>query len=287
MTAIDILTSYPDDAEVFLNNIRPRKAAHIPEHPYERCQNLFFFNVAEHFAACLRSVTNGGLIYRSAEPYLGINSDSRLSEIFEAAHSVVLAVFLAPHNHQVTAEQLPIYLKVLIEVFPQNLSARQFRLAIKTLIRIASPPSLIFEEQPLLGLTILEMVRDRAHHAPEDYIRPRNERIFGSSESTLSEKAVMILTLIDSLPVMPIESLQEWLPLVAECLELLHDPKMREACVAHFWDVLSNGGMNVPKAELCVAWWNMFGGRAMLMSPDTAQPREYHMSGALQDTSKL
>ena len=48
--------------------------------------------------------------------YLGTGSDSKLLELFEAAHSVVLAIFSAPQNHSLLAKHLPMYLDSVFTV---------------------------------------------------------------------------------------------------------------------------------------------------------------------------
>lgn len=116
LVAVDILTQYPDLAENFLRTIKPIELGHIPDHPLERCLDLFFLNTAEHFALTLPPQTNEELVISAATPYLAAGGDNRLLEIFEAAHSVVLAVFSAPQNADVTAKHLPFYIDNLFTV---------------------------------------------------------------------------------------------------------------------------------------------------------------------------
>jgi hypothetical protein len=116
LVAIDILTQYPDLAENFLRTIKPIELGHIPDHPLERCLDLFFLNTAEHFALTLPPQTNEELVISAATPYLAAGGNNHLLEIFEAAHSVVLAVFSAPQNADVTAKHLPFYVDNLFTV---------------------------------------------------------------------------------------------------------------------------------------------------------------------------
>lgn len=116
LVAIDILTQYPDLAENFLRTIKPAELGQIPEHPLERCLDLFFLNTAEHFTLTLPPQSNEELIISAALPYLAAGGNNALLEIFEAAHSVVLAVFAAPQNADVAAKHLPFYVDTLFAV---------------------------------------------------------------------------------------------------------------------------------------------------------------------------
>ena len=93
LVAIDILAQYPELAENFLRTIKPIELGQIPPHPLERCQ------IAD-------------LVYNS----FTLGMEDHLLEIFEAAHSVVLAVFSAPQNADITAKHLPFYVDNLFAV---------------------------------------------------------------------------------------------------------------------------------------------------------------------------
>jgi hypothetical protein len=116
LVAIDLLTQYPDLAENFLRTIKPVELGQIPGHPLERCLDLFFLNTAEHFTLTLSPQSNEELIIPAASPYLAAGGNNHLLQIFEAAHSVVLAVFAAPQNAEVAAKHLPSYVDNLFTV---------------------------------------------------------------------------------------------------------------------------------------------------------------------------
>jgi hypothetical protein len=116
LAAIDILSQYPVLAENFLRSIKPSDIGQIPAHPVERCLDLFFLNVAEHFPLVLSSETNEELLLSAAFPYLAAGANSLLLEIFEAAHSLVLVVFAIPHNSELAAKHLPFYIENLFAV---------------------------------------------------------------------------------------------------------------------------------------------------------------------------
>ena len=295
-TALDILSQFPVQVEAFLQEIRPSSSGSIPRHPLDRCLDLYFLNTSEHFTTVLSPELNEKLLVGAATPYLGLGSDQRLLEIFESAHSVMLAVLSAPQNSDILAKHIHPYVDVLFRVFPQNLSARQFRMAVKTLIRISSPPSSISERQPLLPSTILELVRSRLETAspapmqqntipPAPSLSKESPTFF--EQPPLSEQSALVLTLIDVLPFLPVDQLEDWLPIVAESINTIKDAKQLHMCRQRFWDVLSNGEMDIDHATLCVAWWGTRGGRNMVLYGRDHQAEGPFMSGALGEASKL
>jgi len=291
LTAIDILSQYPVQAEGFLLDIRPPAQGMIPQHPLDRCHDLYFLNTAEHFTTILPHELNETLLIEAATPYLGLGSDQRLLELFEAAHSVMLAVLAAPQNSVILAKHLHPYLEVLLQVFPQNLSPRQFRMAIKTLIRITSPPSSISETQPFLPSTILELVRCRLDNASTD---PLHETAGSSSyngenitEPEFSEQSALVLALIDGLAYLPVDQLDNWLPIVGESLKVVQDTHQLHVCTQRFWQALSGGEMDVERAAVCATWWSTRGGRETVIDGLDHQQDGPFMSGGLQESSRL
>ena len=286
LTAIDTLSQYPIQAEAFLKEIRPAHSGEISQHPLDRCLDLYFLNTAEHFAIILTPQLNEDLLVQAATPYLGLASDRRLIEIFEAAHSAMLAVLASPQNATLLARHIHPYVQALFGVFPQNLSTRQFRMAVKTLVRITSPPAPIAQIQPLLPSTILELVRHRLSTAsPVPLPKPVELANVPGDDVAISEQSVLALTLIDALPFLPFDQLEEWLPLAAESLNFVSDPIQLYTCRDRFWEVLSNGEMDVARASLCLTWWSSRNGREMVMSAVPAN--ETMMSGALVESERL
>ena len=239
---------------------------------------------------------NEELLVGAATPYLGFGGDQELLEIFESAHSVMLAVLSAPKNSDFLVKHIHPYVDILFRVFPQNLSARQFRMAVKTLIRISSPPSTLYERQPLLASSILELVRSRLEMSSPASMQlnagaptpsPFPETPVISEQRPLSESAVLMLTLIDALPFLPIDQFEDWLPVVAESLHMIKDVDHLHTCRQRFWDVLSNGEMDVERASLGVAWWGTREGREMVLFSRGNQAQGPFMSGALEEASKF
>lgn len=163
-------------------------------------------------------------------------------------------------------------------------------MAIKTLVAITTPPSLISDIQPLLPSTILEVVHSRLQGASPEPLRQLVSPSVAAPElgqqPALSEQSAIVLTLIDALPYLPIFDLEDWLPIIARSLHLIQDEVMLQACKQRFWEVLSSGEMDVERAEVCVAWWSTGGGRKLVLFGKDQDIGPF-MSGALNEPSKL
>ena len=291
LTAIDILTQHPVQAKAFLHEIRSSSSSKISPHPLDRCHDLFFLNTIEHFAAVLPVELSEDVIIAAATPYLGVGGDSRLIEIFEAAHSAMLAVLAAPQNHDLLVKHLQSYLEVLFQVFPQNISSRQFRLAVRTLVDIMARHSAVSEAVHFPPSILLELVRQRLEMASPNLLHEatgtQNLRNASSDTSSLSEQSVLVLTLVETLAYLPIGQLQIWLPLVAESLVYVQNTDQRQMCTQRFWQLLSDGEMDTERAALCLTWWTTNGGREMVLgNPDLGQGGPF-MNGGLQEHSRI
>jgi hypothetical protein len=280
-TAIDVLTQYPQAAEQFLHKIGPADLGRMPQHPLDRNLDQFFMDTSEHFSLHISPACNQDLLLATATPYLAARGQTQLKDLYEAAHSVALAVFAAPQNTAVAISRTPFYLDSLLNSFPSTLSPRQFRLAVKSIMRVTAPPSPIADAQPILQSTILELLHERASHAATT---PLSQH--GGMQP--SERTSLVLAMIDSLSLLPVTTLEEWLPIISDLVHMSADPAQLSTCQTRFWEVLSSGEMDVERAALCVAWWNSRGGRESLLYNDIPdESDQYMMSGALPMDSKL
>lgn len=162
------------------------------------------------------------MLIGAATPYLGIGSDPRLGHIFEAAHSVMLAVFSTPGgSSDYFAKHIRPYIEVLFQAFPQTISPRQFRIAIKTLVRITpgNEPSVI-----------LDLVLARLKQNPAE------------------QSETLVLTLVDALAFLPMEQLEEWLPVI-------FTEARNHSLDGTFWQAITNREMGADRAALCLRWW--------------------------------
>ena len=164
-------------------------------------------------------------------------------------------------------------------------------MAIKTIIRITSPPSLVSQSQPLLPSIVLDLVLERVKSAsskPLSHVSHTTALTGNKSDQPmLSEQSVHTLAMIDALPFLPNDILEEWLPIVADTLKFVQDQTMLRTCRQRFWEILSNGEMDVTRAAQCVAWWGTRGGRETVLYGDHEKDEGPFMSGGLGETSKL
>lgn len=116
LTAIDVLSAYPARAAAFMQEISPVYLGQIPDNPLDRHLDLFFLNAAEYFALVLPAELNEKHLIAAASPYLAAGGNNHLLEIFEAAHSVMLAVLSAPQSANMAAAHLPSYVDSLFKV---------------------------------------------------------------------------------------------------------------------------------------------------------------------------
>lgn len=267
-TAMDILGAYPPDVEVFLRSVQPPHPGTVAEHPLDRNLDLFFLNTAEHFTLTLDTRFTAEVLVPVVTSYLAAGGKGPLLQVFEAAHSVTLAVFSAPQNAEATVANLPFYVDSLFRVFPRNLSARQFRLAFKTLLKLTSPPSSLAETQPMMPAVLLDLLHERAAHAETTPIPIHPGAPEGAIETPvpLSEQAVLTLTIIDGLTQIPLDLLDEWLPITADLIHEVQDWNMREHCKEHFWYVLvESGELDPERSRVCHAWWSTAGGKEWIL----------------------
>ena len=286
-TAIDILIQYPPATENLLQSIKPNVPNQISPHPHDRLLDLFFLNTAEHLTLTLSPSVNESLL-DTTFAYIRSMGDRRLSEIYEAAHSVTLAVFAAPQTCGIAPKHIPLYIETLLASFPSMLDARQFRLAIRSIVRLVSPSSVISRNMPMLQAVILDLLAQRSVAASEALL-PQDPNLPIESIQPLSEKAVLLLATIDSLPSLPLLLLEDWLPISADLLHKISDPLQKDICQKRFWEVISNGEMDVERAQLCVSWWGSRGGRELIQLGELPED-DFAMSGGLgfsQQDSKL
>lgn len=285
LTCIDILTRFPLHSRDFLKAIYPSHAGTIPIHPLQRNHDLFYLNTSEHFTLIMSPTTAETLIFTPASPYLNPNANMQLLEIFEAAHSAMLAVLAAPQSGPLTTKILPFYVESLFNSFPTNLSPRQFRFAFKALMQITTPPNPLSAAEPDLSETLMELLHHRAVHAPTSPLPP-SVAIKSDADAQiqpqipLSEQAVLLLTLLDALSNLPLHMLEEWLPLAADLLNAVADLGMRDYCRGRFWEAVESGEMDVERSAVCVAWWSTRGGREKVLFGDGEEKGPF-MSGGL------
>ncbi|KAK7969338.1 hypothetical protein PG996_002225 [Apiospora saccharicola] len=307
LTSLDIITRYPDTCVAFLQEAQPN-APGQPNSPaltpLDQALTLFYLNTAEHLTLSLPTPAAETLVLTLATAHLSATSSSPAAPqtsltlpLYEAAHASILSVLSCPQHASLTISVIPFYIDTLLASFPARISPRQFRLAFKTVVQIASPPFPIAASHPHLAETLLEMLHFRAasattHPLPAEpglAAATTADVMQGDQQQPLppvSEQTTLVLSLVDALPFLPLPIVEDWLTRTAEAMNAVADPALREVVRKRFWDVLVSGEMDVERAAIGVAWWGIGGGREMVLLAQATPSHnkrdgEVMMSGAL------
>ncbi|RCI14638.1 hypothetical protein L249_6410 [Ophiocordyceps polyrhachis-furcata BCC 54312] len=287
LTSIDVLSRYPDATHGFLQNLQQKSSAGLPSSHLERSLDLFYLNVAEHVPLVLSTESCETLIIQPAVSYLSHQGAMSpfMMDVFESAHSAILSVLSCPQLSSLTMEMAPFYLVKLFESFPRYISPRQFRVAFQTVMEIVSPPFPIAGLRPDLSETLLEMLRSmltKASNKPLDSSSWLGTAQSREPSARVSEESALVMTLVDSLPFLPLHLMEEWLTIAAQLLGGIADPVLKAPVRQRFLDILVNGDLDVERAAIGVAWWGTRGGREAVLNGDVGDPAM--MSGALGET---
>jgi hypothetical protein len=295
LTSIDTLVQFPEACSTFLQSIKRSDSGIRPAHPLDRTLDLCYLSIAEHLPLNLPADACDALIVQPAMAYLthAAPVSGRMVELFESAHSAILSVLSCPHNGDLIVKLAPFYSETLFTSFPTHISPRQFRLAFKTMIQILSPPFPISATQPNFAETLLEMVRFRITSANPVPLPPNPDAAAAGNQDDgpVSEQSTLVMTLIDSLPYLPLHMVEDWMTWTAESLNEIPDRATREVAKRRYVQILGSGEMDVDRAAIGVAWWGSKGGREMVLfgAPGgTSDQQQFMMSGAIvQEGSKL
>ncbi|KAK2070382.1 hypothetical protein P8C59_004880 [Phyllachora maydis] len=274
LTSIDTIARYPQACVAFLRETMSSNPSAIPTHPLARTLDLFYLNTAEHLPLEMPSEACDALIVQPATAYLSYTAaplSPRMVELFEAAHSAVLSVFSCPQNSSMAADLAPFYAESLFRSFPSHMSPRQFRLAFKSTMQVLSPPFPVSASHPDLAETLLEMVRLRFASAGTALLPPRPGAFAAAgglprpNEEPISEQSTLVLTLVDSLPYLPLVMVEEWMTMAALSIHDISDSMLRQVVQKRFWDILVSGELDVERSAIAVAWWGTRGGREAVL----------------------
>lgn len=289
LTSIDVLARSSEASITFLRDTSPPTTGSISTSALHRTLDLFYLNTAEHLPLNIPPEACEELIIQPATAYLSHSAThtTRMVELFEAAHSAVLSVLSCPQNGPIAVKMAPFYAETLLLSFPARISPRQFRLAFSTLMQILSPPFPVSATQPDLTETLLEMIHFRIPSAQQTILPASPDQGQRSPPAPMSEQSALVLTLIDSLPYLPLTIVEEWMNAAAASIHVIPSTELREVAKHRFWELLGSGEMDVERAAIGVAWWGTKGGRELvLFGPSHNKSRDpFLMSGALMDES--
>lgn len=281
LTSLDVLSRDPGACDGFLRETRAANLVSFPASFLQRTLDLFHLNVAEHLPLSLSTDSCQSLIIEPALAYLSHNGPLSPSgvELFESAHSAILSVLSCPQHSPLTVDITPFYIVKLFESFPDHISPRQFRVAFKTVMEIVSPPFPIAAIRPDLSETLLEMLRRNLPTASTALLGQNGGSQSHQADVPLSEESALVMTLVDSLPFLPLELVEEWLGITAQVINDISDPNFRGPVKKRLLDVLVNGELDVERSTIGVAWWGTKGGREAVLLGSTHEPSM--MSGAI------
>ncbi|KAH7328614.1 peroxisomal membrane protein Pex17 [Stachybotrys elegans] len=286
LTSIDVLSRGSAACDSFLQAAQTMVSDPAQANFMQRTLDLFYLNVAEHLPLAMSTEACDQLIIRPASAYLSLEGPmpADMMANFESAHSAVLSVLSCPQHSALTIRMAPFYIAKLFESFPSQISSRQFRVAFRTVMQIVSPPFPIAAMEPHLSETLLEMLRSQILGAGTSPL-PATPDVLPSSAAAedsgaaQSEQSALTLTLVESMPFLPLPLVEEWLTVAAQSLNEIADPALREPVKKRFQEHLVNGELDVDRAGIAVAWWGTKGGRELVLFG--ASPVHAMMSGAL------
>ncbi|GAA6027304.1 hypothetical protein JCM8097_002576 [Rhodosporidiobolus ruineniae] len=123
-------------AEALMRSLEPAKgtgAGERHDRAVERAEATFWMNTVEQVMGELRDEYVERRVLRGIRPYL---DDATYRDSFEAAHSIMLALFSS--IKPCSTEIAPWYTELLLRTYPALLSPTQFRLAYSTLVGAVS-----------------------------------------------------------------------------------------------------------------------------------------------------
>ncbi|KAL8388622.1 hypothetical protein RB595_009107 [Gaeumannomyces hyphopodioides] len=272
MGAIDLLARRPADAFWFLKGISPRATTEGLVHAsaLDKTLDLFYMGLAEHLPLQLSQDDCHVLVIRPAAAILDAPHRAGLLDValYETAHSAVLAVFACPQHSALTAGYALKYANTLAAAFPARISARQFQLGFKSVVKYMFPPHSVVDMGEQLASATLEMISGWAAGAGTTVLAGGED---GVAAAPMTEQGVLVLTLVDGLPFVPVADLEEWLVVVAQRLGEIKGSAVRAAVRERLMAVLANGELDVERAAVAAAWWGTHGGQRLVEGESRTQ----------------
>ncbi|AOW03400.1 peroxisomal membrane protein PEX17 [Yarrowia lipolytica] len=235
--------------------------------PIDRSRVLFALNYYEQLVTVCHDSCVETIIYPMARSFLYPTSDiQQLKPLVEAAHSVILAGLAVPTNAVVNAKLIPEYMGGVLPLFPGVFSWNQFVLAIQSIVNTVSPPSEVFKTNQKLFRLVLDSLMKKCRDTPVGIPVPHSVTVSQEQEDIPpTQRAVVMLALINSLPYVDIRSFELWLqetwnmieatPMLAENApnkELAHAE--HEFLVLEMWKMIS-GNIDQRLNDVAIRWW--------------------------------
>lgn len=235
--------------------------------PIDRSRVLFALNYYEQLVTVCHDSCVENIIYPMARSFLYPTSDAlELKPLVEAAHSVVLSGMAVPTNAVVNARLIPEYTAGVLPLFPRVFSWNQFVLAVQSIVNTVSPPSEVFKTNQKLFRLVLDALVKKCRESRVGI--PISRSVTSSSETEdvpPTERAVVMLALINSLPYVDIRSFELWLQETWNMIEatpmLAEKAPNRELALAEheflvleMWKMIS-GNIDERLNDVAIKWW--------------------------------
>ncbi|KAH7885077.1 hypothetical protein F5I97DRAFT_1928494 [Phlebopus sp. FC_14] len=275
--ALDVLAGNQVDSEQFLKGICEEIWSNMLDasHPVQRAKKAFALSVIEQLLPVVSASIIQTYVLPFCTPHL---NDATYRDMFESAHSVVLAIFSSrarkamerpdprtatPHTQNITftEKMVPFYTTCLIENSAEGkLNVAQLRLAFATLVKSATG-----------HLTLAWFCIDSLLTACKTLDVDRQHRLH--------------LALISCIPSLPLALLPRALSAVIEIIDATPEPEPRrsELVDALFHEILENVGD--AEKEYAVHWWN--DQRAKWSLKQVAAPGKRSGDGVAEDARRL
>ncbi|KAI6005352.1 hypothetical protein EDC04DRAFT_2882826 [Pisolithus marmoratus] len=246
--ALDILAGHKADSEHFVRQLCEEmwSNGYDLSHPTQKAKKAFVLSAIEQLIPVLTASTIETYVLPFCSPHL---DDAHHRDIFEAAHSVVLAIFshchtqvadsTPPHGSEravPTATMVPFYTRCLIENSAEDkLNTTQLCLAFAALVKSASASG-----DPALAWFCIESVSTACKESSPAFDGDRVHRLH--------------LALVSSVSSLPLALLSRALLVVDGIIEGTDGTKRDELLEALFQEIINNVGD--AEKEFAVCWWN-------------------------------
>ncbi|KAI6013559.1 hypothetical protein EDC04DRAFT_694037 [Pisolithus marmoratus] len=246
--ALDILAGHKADSEHLVQQLCEElwSNGYDLSHPTQKAKKAFVLSAIEQLIPVLTASTIETYVLPFCSPHL---DDAHHRDVFEAAHSVVLAIFSHCHTRVAdytpphgsaravpTATMVPFYARCLIENSAEDkLNTTQLCLAFAALVKSASASG-----DPALAWFCIESVLTACKESSPTFDGDRVHRLH--------------LALVSSMSSLPLSLLSRALLVVDGIIEGTDGTKRDELLEALFQEIINNVGD--AEKEFSVCWWN-------------------------------
>ena len=148
-----------------------------------------------------------------------------------------------------------------------------------------SPTSGVQSPLASVIMDILQQRFESTSYEPSSAALKQNN---GDDNTSPSERALLLLAMIDILPFLNEDELEAALSQALSNLRVIRNFDDLRSCRDRLWEVMNDGEMDFKRAAIGVQWWNTKGGRRSMILLDHIQNSdEYIMHGAIAGPEKL